>query len=858
MANSLGDGEISLSYTSNYPYENIAKSTFWVGAAMLREIVNAYRDGRLMLMLGAGASATSTDSTGVPLPLGKVLALELASVAKLSYAEEPLSVVYSAAAETDESGLHDMLRRRLTSTKPGPELIRLVSYRWSRIYTLNIDDATEAAVRRARTQKLKVHLRNSSLAPADPVFDEVQLIKLNGSADHLDEGLIFSPEEYGAGSSNVPPWYRELGQDYSSHNFIFIGSSLNEPLLQHVMADARRGSNRKPQRGYLISPKVSPIQQRHLEASNIVHVPGTLADLADYLKAELGDAPTGWELATAKRPELKRLNTGLPAQQQRALNSILVVGRNTMPKGAVAPGAIRNFYRGFKPSWMDIMDGVHAPLKSHSDFLAQLRSSSAQGKIIPLLGPAGSGKTTLLMATALSLSEAVTEPVYWLRESVSDIDEVILTIEEISSSPYYLFIDRIDAMVRQIADVFSSKKVQRGTIVFAERQNIWKRRIADNVSEFVHSKFSTDRIDKVDVDVILGKVQKYGPWTRLAQLSPRDQRKEIYNRSSRQLLIGLLEATNGLGFTEIIRRDYAEIGDDDHQKLVVLVGLATIHQSGITRNLVGRALSKCGVKSDINKIAEEVQGIVDYTSGVLIARHPVYIRELFERIVDPELIKECLIALLDAFADYTAPVIQNAPKSEGVVFKSIMNHRFLRQILRDSEHRVLEVYQNFETTFHVDGLYWLQYGLALRGFSRHSDALNMFRTARDAYTSPQIEHAYAQQLLILAEDASIWSVAEPLLQEAVNNLRAQKQETFETDSYPIVSLAEGHVRVLRKFRSDEEAREMARTYANELQRLRRKISNERLEEAANQLTTYATTGVWGDSKRQSEVDRDAL
>ena len=175
-------------------------------------------------------------------------------------------------------------------------------------------------------------------------------------------------------------------------------------------------------------------------------------------------------------------------------------------------------------------------------------------------------------------------------------------------------------------------------------------------------------------------------------------------------------------------------------------------------------------------------------------------------------------------------------------------------MMRDNEDRVLSIYSEFETTFHVDGLYWLQYGLALRGFGRHEDALEMFKTARNAYASPHIEHAYAQQLLIIAEKASSWDVSEPLIQEAVGILRAQKDATLETDSYPIVALAEGHVKAFRKFHTDVETREIARKYANDLQRLRRKITNERLERAAINLSTYVATGIWAEPDWDVEWD----
>ena len=409
---------------------------------MLPELKAAYLDGRMMLLLGAGASANCTDSTGVPLPMTDDLAAEIAAVSGLDYKGEQLPLVYSAARETNSAALDDLLVRRLTHSRPSNDLKDLLRYRWSRIYTLNIDDAVEVAARTTSPQKLRVFGRLDSLVELDPVFDSLHLVKLNGSADKLAEGLIFAPQEYGAGSVNVPPWYRELGQNYSSHVFVFVGSKLNEPLMHHVMADAREGSTRKPQRGYLVSPHATTIETRHLESLNIVHVPGSLSDFVKFLQDDVGGPPSGWDLATARRPELKKLATGLPTRQQRAFNSVLVVGTETLPRVEQPSGAIRNFYKGYKPSWQDILDGVFAPLAVYDKFLALIEKTDAQGKLIGLLGPAGSGKTTALMYAALAFSEKTKNPVYYLREPSADIGELVLSLEEISTSPYHLFIDR--------------------------------------------------------------------------------------------------------------------------------------------------------------------------------------------------------------------------------------------------------------------------------------------------------------------------------------------------------------------------------------------------------------------------------
>src|SRR5882724_7710885 len=129
---------------------------------MLPEIVKAYLDGRVILLLGAGASLNSTDASGQSLPLSTQLAPEIAAAGHLDFAGEDLSVVYSAAMESDADAVHNLLTRRLLHTKPGNDLIGLLRYRWSRIYTLNIDNAVEQAARTS-PQKLRVFGREDSL-----------------------------------------------------------------------------------------------------------------------------------------------------------------------------------------------------------------------------------------------------------------------------------------------------------------------------------------------------------------------------------------------------------------------------------------------------------------------------------------------------------------------------------------------------------------------------------------------------------------------------------------------------------------------------------------------------------------------
>ncbi len=825
---------------------------------MLPEIKDAYQNGRLMLLLGAGASAESSSSDNIEMPLGEDLAKELAALMHWPYNGEALGTIYSAINAVDSVRLQTFLRTRLTNTKPSLALQKIASFPWSRIFTLNIDDCTEIALRRAGTQDVQVFSRNSPLEEIDPIFKSVQLIKLNGSADRPEDGFIFSPQEYGEGSNRLPIWYRELGQNHSNYIFAFIGTKLNEPLFQHALAEMRSMVKRAPLRGYVITPSASTIDKHYLSSLNLVHVPGTLKDFAGWLDHEMPQRPTGWDLATARRPELRNIHRALTDVQKRALNSVTLVSADILPRPEADNtfGAIREFYKGYKPCWADILDGVPAELTFVKDFSKLVEEGHKHRKCIALVGPAGSGKTTALMVAALNVSKASNAPVYFLREAVSDLKEVVVALEQINNSGFYLFIDKIEAMDNEIAELLAGPQTKNICIVASERLNIWKRRVKATIEPFISKTFIVEKIRKDDARRILEKLERFGPWTRLQPMKPEQRVEIIYKKSDRQLLIGLMETAAGLGFTRIIDNDFRNVGDDRHKKFLVIVGLASIHRSTLSSHIVGSSLSNLGIEEGINKMSLETEGIIVTNANKYSARHPVYIRELFEKIVPTTMIKDCIIAVLEAFSDYETPVIKNVGKADGVVFKSIINHRFVKEMMRNDEDKVRSVYRAFETKFHVDGLYWLQYGLALRDFGKQAEALEKLKTAREAYTSPQIEHAYAQQLMIMASMSSNWDSAEPLLKEAIDALRNLIRTADATDTYPIVTLAEGHISVLLRFFGVEGTKTIAQQYANELLVAYKKYPSSRLQDAVKDVVALATTGIWNESYGQDYLDHD--
>jgi len=90
--------------------------------------------------------------------MGPTLAAELAAEAGLDYADEGLDEVYAAAKHDLGSRLNSFLEQRLRHCKASKSLCELARYPWARIYTLNIDDALEDALRQFSSQRVAVRL----------------------------------------------------------------------------------------------------------------------------------------------------------------------------------------------------------------------------------------------------------------------------------------------------------------------------------------------------------------------------------------------------------------------------------------------------------------------------------------------------------------------------------------------------------------------------------------------------------------------------------------------------------------------------------------------------------------------------
>ena len=183
-----------------------------------------------------------------------------------------------------------------------------------------------------------------------------------------------------------------------------------------------------------------------------------------------------------------------------------------------------------------------------------------------------------------------------------------------------------------------------------------------------------------------------------------------------------------------------------------------------------------------------------------------------------------------------------------MVYKFLVNAKSLSKLLKGDKERILRIYKKFEKKLELEGLFLMQYGLALRSFDQHDEAYIKLQHASIAYPdSPHIEHALAVQLLILCfknpEDIALTYLDKAL--NILRNLRYIPNNKFfsdEVDMYPIVTLSEGHICVLHQLNRIDEAKILAKTYYETINKMDVATSSKRLLKTKDKLLRYYVSG----------------
>lgn len=833
-----------------------------LNAADEQLLLNALKDGNIVLALGAGASATSLNSQGEKVRQGKALAELLTTKVGLPYAGEELPEVLPGIVgpRISQKQFEDILRLEYTKIQPSDEIQNLLKYTWRRIYTWNIDDSINNV-------KSSSQIRKYFNGLADKVsvhdgHDYLQIINLHGDASKPEHGFIFSPADYNRRiNKNEHDWYRELSSDYISYTPIFIGSRLNEPILSAELDRARPSPEAGLGMAFLVTPdNFTEIQLASFNAKNIVIIQATLKDFVEWISEKLGSHLTPPEVAKRSNAFVERLLAVSKAISRAEIEAAeYVVPRSwtlakkdadDQPQPTLRRMA-RRYLEGAPPSWLLAATTVPVWLqRSESLYKSMTDAFRDRERCFIAHGQSGSGKTTAILQSLLKYSrENEKSYIYELKGNVPSLRSSLSLISRLHEDEHVvLYIPDAFIFGDGFAEDIMSISPGRITVVTSARSGEWRdhiqRRIGSISKDFLYQRFGEQ-----DHQPLIQRLIEYVPAPAFIKLTAEEKINKLKTSQS-QLLIALKETTSSENFTKVITNEFLTLPDDDCRTLAIIAGVATLARSGIQESHAREAYTRLAKKRDFKSACGALEGIVTTDSnGRLWARHELYVRHLIENVADFSNIVDIIIEILRNFTKYRIPIVKTVGRLDAVLFKFLLNHN-LNADLAKRRHGKLEgrrIYETFEVEFQLDGHFWLQYGQYLVTIGEKEEALSVLGKSIDAYSNnPYAVHAFADlQLRVAAKRPHYDSETAKLIGDAVKTLTEQHGYlSWDSDQYPIVTLAEKHINALIRHKKDPEARQAANLYFEDIQRMSQHNSARPLQIAKERLAHYVTTGRW--------------
>lgn len=782
----------------------------------------------------------------------------------MPYGGETLPVVLTAVKGQilSDQQINRIYQIEYLKTNPSSELSDIFRYTWKRLYTWCIDDTLDN-IHGARVQRFRP--RNGM---ADPVVEEddlayLQVIKLHGDAGRPDLGLIMSEADYSKTMANGRhAWYGQAGNDYINYTPVFIGSRLAEPILSAELERSKREVGGEGfGRAFLITPDtLSPIQRGSFAARGIVHIEGTLADFAEWLRKTFPAGLTPKDvLGKANNFTDPSKISGLTAQDigiahaLYPLDMVELVARSATTSAPDHDRDARNFLRGAPPSWMIAASDIPVWLKPTDGLYKSLCDAiDDRSRLFVAIGQSGSGKTTSLLQALVRLGrERQDTPIYELRGTVRSVQAALNLLTRLHDEHVIVYIGDLFLYGDTFSDDIRTIEAGRITIVSTARTGEWRDRLSRRVGS-ISTTHDFSRFTSEDYKPLIDRLLRYVPAPAFVKMK-QGERMQRLKRSREQLLIALREATSSEGFNDTITNEFDKLPDRDTKFFLIINAISTLARVGLPVGTAREVYLKLGKSRSFEAAEDAAAGIVSrLPDGRFHARHELYVRHVIDNVVDLDDVLDSLIAILETFRKYAVPVVKSLNRLDAALFRFCLNNDFIFQQCkkRGKKFAGRRLYAHFEIDFQLDGHYWLQYGLYLASCGEHQEALDKLTKSIEAYPdNPFAVHALAELKLQVAQRRPMLDeVAIALIKSAVESLmHLDTYSGIENDHYPMVTLLNLHVGTLIHHGQRIEAQQHARVYYDRLRVLERRGAGDTVTQAKEKAFRFATTGEWDDN-----------
>jgi hypothetical protein len=765
----------------------------------LAYLKNALSTNAAVLFVGAGFSAGATNKLNDPIPLGTEFAKILWSFLayKGEYDGTPLQTLFEAAVRrTSRANLKKTLEDNFLCSKV-PQWYSVASQIfWHRIYGTNVDDLIEQVYgARTSVQRLKVfNAVKDDFMERDQFLETVQYVKLNGTVPGEPQDVTFSVQQYANRMNQKEPWYDHFVRDYSTHPTIFIGSSLNEPLLSQAIAARNtrfvdRGELRP--RGFLVCRSISEPQLDALHDFSLVPVVGDTKEFFELVAELMKPLPDRETVLLSTNPALEGMFDLIKRQLSQSERGDLEEFYRCfwpvkLPQNV--PQTRRLFLQGAEPSWADVYNNLDAPRNFTEELvrLVEAQNKSKYSTLITLSGSAGSGKSTALKRAALELSQRGNVVFFTDSEELPAAHNVAGAIGVLPKRPI-LILDNISLALGRLFDYLDRCRRDRlaATFVVAGRTSKLIERMPE-LKELVDLKeLHMPDLSIPDIDAVIGVLDRHNQLGRLANKPLHEQRAVFQSYAHYQLLVAMRWATLGRGFDEIIRDEFLKTEPVAAQMIYLCTCLVTAAEFTTSKQQI-IACSPATPAQTLAYLQYNLKDIVipsDSHPDRFISRHRSIAEMVVEQVVPRAMLRDAYIRLLKVLShDLSYPAKIGTRTFH--LYQRLINHSSVYRRFSAHLEDARAIYETLAPFLKRDYHYLLQFGSLELEYGELDAAANYIEQAF-AY-APEDRLVVNTRGYLLYKQACATNLKETAdkLREEAREILISQMEARPGDPYP--------------------------------------------------------------------------
>lgn len=660
-------------------------------------LIDNIKNKNVVLFLGSGFAYNANHPENKRAPLGNHLANIIADkFLNGEYKNSSLTYVSDLAiSETSLFEVQNFIFEIFSKYSPNEKHKLYTTLPWKAIFTTNYDLILERAFdanKNKSVQELVRVYRNTPVQQIMKTPNTVPYYKLHGCITYINDEklpLILSTEQYITHKNNRERLFHTFETLSLDYPILFIGYSNQDPNIRTILKKLEAMKDGRP-RSYMVSPnfsdaeirywherKITPLSFGHEEFIETINDKISLTERTLSQIIVHSDKPihSKFVVKIEDRAPTNSLNNFIDFESE-FIHPNLKIG-NTTP---------RAFYKGFLNNWDPIINDLDVRRNIEDRILTDLvlediYQNPENSYLFLIKGFGGAGKSVLLRRLAWEAAVELDKFCLFIKPGQTLRSDPIIELYNFIKERIYLFIDNAIENEKSIIELIkkSTKDKIPLTIVTTERINILNEQ--NQITNYINQDYNLTYLKNNEIEELLDKLDKNGSLGHLETKSKKERIKELEERSGRELLVALYEATGGKPFEEIIIDEYNSISTEDAKSLYLSVSV--FHRLGtkVRAGLISR-IHDISFNQFKEKLFKPLEFIIfdekDYSINDIVysTRHPFIAQIIFEQLLkgEQERYDEYIRILQNINIDY---------KSDWFAFKDITNARNLNEIFND-------------------------------------------------------------------------------------------------------------------------------------------------------------------------------